>query len=187
MKRENIAIIMAIIVALAVDILMFMHFNKKEESVTDENQLYIQVFDDIYLRFERYDYALGQNMLVGVEKSLDGGKTYKQVSKDYALVSIDSDFCFLNVDQGFIISKKMLSRQNNFAGLKVSNNGGVTFMDAKFEYENTNVDVLNIIGFPYIQDDKLKLECIVYEPYEDGYHEITLTFISDDEGLNWHL
>lgn len=187
MKRENIAIIIAIIVALVIDILMFMHFSKQEEGVTDEDQLYVEVFDDAYLRFERYDYALGQNMIVGVEKSVDGGKTYKQVTKDYVVVSDDSEFAFLNMKQVFIISRKILSRQDNFTGLKVSIDGGRNFFDAKFEYENDKIDVLNLVEFPYFEDNELKLECAIYEPFDDGYHEKILTFISDDEGLNWHL
>lgn len=187
MKRENFAIIIAIIVALVVDILMFMHFNKQDESNIDENQLYVEVFDNIYFKFQRYDYALGQKMVVGVEKSLDKGKTYQKVSEDYVVVSNDSKFKFLNKNQAIIISQNMLSRENDFLGMKVSNNGGISFADAKFEYQNDKVDVLNIMDFPYVEGNRLKLDCLVYVLNEEGYHELIVPFFSDDGGLNWHL
>lgn len=189
MKREDVAIIIAIVVALVVDFFIFTNFQHKKEvdMVEDENELYTEAFDDICLKFERYEYVLGQNMIVGVEKSVDGCKTYRQVTSNYVVVSNESKFKFMNENQAFIISRELLSRDYDFRGLKVSNDGGVTFTDATFEFVHDKVDVLNVMGFPYFEDNKLKLECSIYEPGADGYHEVILTFISEDNGLSWHM
>ncbi len=188
MKREDISIIIAIVVALIVDFLIFTNFqqNKDEDSVIDEKELYTEAFDDICLKFDRY-MVFGNKMAVGVEKSVDGCKTYRQVTSNYVVVSDESKFEFINENQAFIISEEKLTRSNDFKGLKVSNDGGITFGDARFQFIHDKVDVLNIMEFPYVEGDKLKIKCIIYEPNDDGYHEKILTFTSDDNGLNWHL
>lgn len=188
MKREDIAIIIAIVVALVVDFFIFTNFqqNIDETSAIDDRELYTEAFDHICLKFDRY-MVFGNKMAVGVEKSVDGCKTYRQVTSNYVVVSDESKFEFMNEKQAFIISEEKLTRNNDFKGLKVSNDGGVTFSEATFQFIHDKVDVLNIMDFPYIEGDKLKIKCIIYELGDDGYHEVILTFISDDNGLNWHL
>ena len=40
----------------------------------DKNTLYSVKYGNTKLRFERYDYVVGQNQVVGVEKSTNRGK-----------------------------------------------------------------------------------------------------------------
>ena len=51
---------------------------KDNNKIVDENTLYTKQFKNVVLKFEKYDYALGQKILVGVEKSTDKGKTFKK-------------------------------------------------------------------------------------------------------------
>ena len=75
MKKKCILLIAIIIVTLLVGGI-FLLLNR--EYPDDENTLYSIRFGNTKLKFERYDYALGQNQIVGVEKSTNRGKTYEK-------------------------------------------------------------------------------------------------------------
>ena len=55
---------------------------KEKNYPDDENTLYSIRFNNIKLRFERYDYSLGQNQMVGVEKSINKGKNFDKVTDE---------------------------------------------------------------------------------------------------------
>lgn len=191
MKKQNTIIGIIIILALIIDIVIIYRFQGNQKKVVDkkdENELYSEKFDYTILKFQRFDYTLGQNMIVGVEKSTDGGKTFNIITQDGVVVSNKARFDFFDENVAFIISRELIDRNNKFSGLKVSQDGGKTFVDAKFSYDNDRVDILHINDFPYYNDEKkLCLECTIYDiaPDGNGYADYLITFVSDDNGLTW--
>ena len=77
MKKKIVIFAIVLITILSIISILFVILNKKE--VTNENTLYSIKFENIQLRFVRYDYTTGQNQTVGVEKSTDNGKTYEKI------------------------------------------------------------------------------------------------------------
>ena len=162
---------------------------KNEDKEIDENMLYSQSFGKTMLKFERYDYVLGQRMLVGVEKSVDKGKTYQKVTKDVITVSNEARFAFLNPSLAFAISTGYIEKDHDYQGFLVSKDGGKTFQNAKFTYENNRVNQISIDEVPYCDENSLKLNCSIYDIKKDGtgYEEVELVFTSYDDGLSWSI
>ncbi len=187
MNKKHIIPIILIIIVLA--ILIFFVLNKEKEYSDDENTLYSIKFDNIKLRFERYDYSLGQNQIVGVEKSTNNGKTYEQLTDEPIIVSMEPRFIFLNKQLGFAISKPNLTKSNDYMGVKVTQDGGKTFVNGKINYNNPNIDILTVEEVPYYDDGLLMLHCSIYQIKDDhtGYEDVDLIFISNDDGLSWNL
>lgn len=189
MKREKTKVGIIILIILIISAVVLYLFLNKEVEKIDENELLVQKFDNYYLRFERYDYVLGQNMLVAVEKSIDG-KNYTKVTDELLQVSNESKFKFLDDKIFFVISTKYLSKNRDYKGLKVSVDGGKSFTDAKFNYENNRIENIEITEFPVISSDNtLKLNINLYDLAEDGngYKNYKLIFKSLDNGLTWNL
>lgn len=186
MKKKYVFIILFIALALLLGLVFF--FSNREYP-DDENTLYSIKFGNTKLRFEKYDDALGQNQTVGVEKSTNRGKTYEIITDEPIIVSMEPKFIFINEKLGFAISKSNLTKSNNYMGVKVTQNGGKTFVDGKINYDNPDIDILTIEDVPYVKDDKLKLPCSIYQVKSDqsGYEDKKLTFISIDNGLSWNL
>lgn len=184
-KKEIIIILISFIVVLLIAMFLFKDNNK----IVDENTLYTKQFKNVVLKFKKYDYALGQKILVGVEKSTDRGKTFKMVSDEYISVSNEARFLFIDENIGFAISTKDINRNNNYIGFKVTHDGGKTFKDAVFNYVNDRVSIITIEDLPYYEDNILKLECSIYDIKSDGagYEYIKLIFESNDGGLTWDL
>ena len=184
-KINKIIAILIIIVAIIVFACIYI-FNK---APVDENKLYSKQFNKTFLKFERYDYVLGQNMIVGVEKSTDKEKTYTKVTKESIVVSNEAKFMFLTERLAFIISTNNLQKNNNYKGFKVTTDGGKTFYDAQINYENDDIDILTIEDFPYYEKNTLKLKCSIYtiNKSKDGYENIELLFESKNNGLSWNL
>lgn len=181
-KRIILLIIFLIIILILFGFLF-------REYPDDENTLYSIKLDNVMMRIERYDYSLGQNQTVGVEVSKNRGKSYKRVTIDPVVVSMESRFVFLNKKLGFIISKPNLSKYNNYKGIKVTNDGGKTFVDGIINYDNSNIEILTVEDVPYYENNFLKLKCSIYQVKSDysGYENIDLIFISNDSGLTWDL
>lgn len=186
MKKKIIPIIL-IILALIIGVVLF--FNREKEYLDDENTLYSVKFGNTKLRFERYDYALGQNQIIGVEKSIDKGKTYEKLTQTPIIVSMEPMFIFLNEKLGFAISKPNLSKHNNYMGVQVTNDGGKTFVNGKINYDNPKIEILTVEEVPYYDNNILKLHCSIYQIKEDdsGYEDVDLIFVSFDDGLTWNL
>ena len=153
----------------------------KTPELLDEDVLYTKKFDNTVLNVRRYDYSLGQRMIVGVEKSNNNGKNFEQITKEMVEVSLDAKFEFLNENLGFIIDTGYLDRNRDFKGLLVTNDGGITFKQALITCDNENVDLISIDKMPYYEDDKLKLECSVY----NIDHNENLVYYSTDNGETW--
>lgn len=186
MKRKYIISIILIILLIIVGTIFLM---KEKNYPDDENTLYTIKFDNIELRVERYDYVLGQNQIVGVEKSMDNGKTFKKITKDPITVSMEPQFVFLNQNLGFVITKPNITKSSNYIGVKVTQDGGKTFTNANIIYDNPKIEIITIEGLPYYDHNVLKLHCSIYQMKEDntGYEDIDLIFISSDDGLTWNL
>lgn len=155
----------------------------------DEEVLYEKEFNKTILRFSKIDSILGQNMLVHVVKSKDGGNNFYVISDDAIKVSNNAKFVFLSETLGFAISTDQLSINNGKSGLFVTNDGGKTFMIANIEYENSKNDYITIQKEPYSENNLLKMKCSVYQLNDnrDGYEDKELTFFSKDNGLHWQL
>lgn len=162
-------------------------FSKKEE-IVDENILYSIKFNNVSLRVMRYDYSLGQNQIVGVEKSIDNGE-YEKITIEPITVSMKPMFVFLNENLGFSISKSDLTKSNNYMGMKVTYDGGKTFMSVVINYDNPNIEILTINDVPYYENNILKLPCSIYQVKDDksGYENVELIFVSTDNGLTWNI
>ena len=191
MKKKNILIIGIIILLIVIAVILSMVLNKKElDYPDDENTLYSVKFDNIKLRFERYDYALGQNQIVGVQKSTNYGKDYEDITKEGITVSMEPKFIFFNEKFGFAVKKPNNQEENGkYYGMYVTKDGGKTFKLSEITYENPGVEILTIEDVPYYEKNKLKLHCSIYQVKSDGsgYEDVDLYFVTDDEGLTWHL
>lgn len=165
-------------------------FNENEYYILpeDEEVLYEKKFGQTILRFSKIDDGLGQNMLVHVIKSKDGGKNFYVVSEDPIQVSNEAKFVFLSETLGFAVSTGNFTL-NNKKGLMVTNDGGKTFTSSNVEYENPDVDYITIEKIPYYEKDSLKMKCSIYQLNSngDGYEDKELMFISNDNGLHWQL
>lgn len=187
MKKKIVIFAIVLITILSIISILFVILNKKE--VTNENTLYSIKFENIQLRFVRYDYTTGQNQTVGVEKSTDNGKTYEKLTNEPIVVSLEPKFIFFNETLGFALAKSNLNKNNNYIGVKVTQDGGKTFVDAKINYNNPDIEILTIEGIPYYENDLLKLPCSIYQVKEDksGYEDKKIIFISNDDGLTWNV
>jgi len=185
LKKKFIIIITLIILLLIIGGI-FLLLNKKYPD--NENTLYTINFGDIKLRFERYDYAIGQNQIVGVEKTTNKGRTYEKLTGEPIIVSMEPKFVFLNENLGFAIAKSNLSKNNNYNGVKVTQDGGKNFVDGIINYDNPNIEILTVEDVPYIEDGLLKLPCSIYQIKENqsGYEDIEIIFVSTDDGLTWN-
>lgn len=183
---KKIIVVVIIIIILLVGLLIFCN---KKYSYTDENTLYYIEFKDKILRYERYDYALAQNQMVGVQKSTNKGKTFENVTKEPILLSMEPKLIFLNEKLGFAISKQNLTKNNNYMGFYVTQDSGISFKQSKINYDNPNIEILTIESTPYFEKDVLKVKCSIYQVREDknGYEDKELIFISKDKGETWNL
>lgn len=187
MKKKTIIIVSILIILLLITGGIFLFLNR--EYPDDENTLYTIKFGNTKLRFERYDYSLGQNQIVGVEKTTNKGKTYEKLTDEPIIVSMEPKFIFINEKLGFAISKPNLNKSNNYIGVKVTQDGGKTFTDGKINYNNPNIDILTIEDVPYVDNSLLKLPCSIYQVKADhsGYEDVKLIFSSSDNGLTWNI
>ena len=187
MKKKNIILIIFAVLISFIAIVFIMNIDKEYQD--DENTLYSINIGDTKLRFQRYDYSMGQNQIVGVEKSTNNGKTYEKLTDEPIIVSMEPKFIFLSEKLGFAISKPNLNKSNGYMGVKVTQDGGNTFIDSKINYDNSNIEFLTVEDVPYYEKDLLKLHCSIYQVKEDntGYEDIPLIFMSDDNGLTWNL
>lgn len=180
MKKFLISLLIVILFIGIVFLIIIL--DKTPELLSNEDIVYTKKFDKEILQVRRYDYSLGQRMIVGVEKSNNNGKSFENVTDEMIEVSLEAKFEFLNKNLGFIIDTGYLDRNRNFKGLLVTNDGGITFKQAEITYDNENVDLISIEKMPYYENDILKLECSVY--IID--HSENLIYYSNDNGYTWN-
>lgn len=183
MTKNGKKVIVYSLFVLLIVIVFILVFQKSKQKV-DENMLYQVSFGSTILKIEKYDYALGQKVLVGVEKSLNKGKTFTKVTKNLLAVSTKAQYKFLDENLGFVLSTKSLSKSNNYLGFYVTFDGGLTFNNVQINYNNSNIEIINIDTLPYRYGKALKLEGSIYINKE---RNDKLNFISEDNGLTWNL
>lgn len=187
MKKK--IIIVGVIIILIIGIILALLFLNRKYPYEDENTLYSIEFKNEIIRYERYDYSLGQNQIVGVQKSTNKGKSFENITEEPIILSMEPKLIFLNEKLGFAIAKPNLTKSNDYMGFKVTQDGGKSFTNSKINYDNPNIDILTIESTPYFEDNILKVKCSIYQVKEDqsGYEDKELIFISKDEGLTWDL
>ena len=189
MKKKYTIIIIAIIILIAIITSLVLILNKKQmDYPDDENTLYSIKFNNVKIRFERYDYVLGQNQLVGVQKSTNYGKDFEDISKDGIVVSMEPKFIFFNENLGFAVKKSNNIKENGkYYGMYVTKDGGKTFDLSEIVFEQSGIEVLTIEDVPYYENNKLKLHCSIYQVKSDGsgYENVDLYFTTNDEGKTW--
>ena len=96
---------------------------------------------------------------------------------------------FLDKNLGFAIAKSNLTKNNDYMGFKVTQDGGKSFINSRINYYNPNIEILTVESTPYFENDVLKVKCSIYQVREDknGYEDVELIFISIDNGLSWNL
>lgn len=189
-KRKYWMIIEIILVVIAIVIVATILNKKEQNNPDDKNTLYSIKFGDIKLRFERYDYVLGQNQLVGVQKSTNNGKDYEDITESKITVSTEPKFIFFNEKFGFAIKKpNNIKSGGKYLGMYVTKDGGRTFKLSEINYENPNIELLTIEDVPYYEKGKLKLHCSIYQVKSDaeGYENVDLYFVTADDGETWNL
>ena len=188
MKKKILLITGLIIIIIAIVTTIVINVINKEYP-DDENTLYSIKFNNVKLRFERYDYAIGQNQIVGVQKSTNRGKDYEDITKEPITVSMEPKFIFFNEKLGFAIQKSNNMKSNNqYHGMYVTKDGGKTFILSSINYDNPKIEVLTIEDVPYYENGKLKLHCSIYQVKSDGtgYEDIDIYFITNDDGETWN-
>lgn len=178
---KKILISLAIFLLFLFIIFLMMVLDKTPHLI-DSDILYTKKINNNVLQVRRYDYSLGQRMVIGVEKSNNNGKSFEKVTEEMVEVSLEAKFEFLDENLGFIIDTGYLDRNKNFKGLLVTDDGGITFKQAEITYDNENIDLISIEKMPYYENDKLKLECSVY--IID--HNENLVYYSTDNGNTWY-
>lgn len=178
---KKILISLAIFLLFLLIIFLMMVLDKTPHLI-DSDILYTKKINNNVLQVRRYDYSLGQRMVIGVEKSNNNGKSFEKVTEEMVEVSLEAKFEFLDENLGFIIDTGYLDRNKNFKGLLVTDDGGITFRQAEITYDNENIDLISIEKMPYYENDKLKLECSVY--IID--HNENLVYYSTDNGNTWY-
>lgn len=146
--------------------------------------LYEIKFDNVIKRFVVVNYALGQNYLVMVIESKDGGKTFNWKTKDFIQVSGKPRFIFLDENIGFAINTGKVYLDGSKPDIYVTNDGGETLEKSKFIYNTDRNDILDIDGLSYMEDSKLKIKCL---EYINKYDHKELIFVSKDKGKTWEL
>lgn len=187
MKKK--IIIAGVIIILIIGIILALLFLNRKYPYEDENTLYFIEFKNEIIRYERYDYSLGQNQIVGVQKSTNKGKSFENITEEPIILSMEPKLIFLNEKLGFAIAKPNLTKSNDYMGFKVTHDGGKSFTNSKINYDNPNIEILTIESTPYFEDNILKVKCSIYQVKENqsGYEDKELIFISKDEGLTWNL
>ncbi len=178
---KKILISLAIFLLFLLIIFLMMVLDKTPHLI-DSDILYTKKINNNVLQVRRYDYSLGQRMVIGVEKSNNNGKSFEKITEEMVEVSLEAKFEFLDENLGFIIDTGYLDRNKNFKGLLVTDDGGITFKQAEITYDNENIDLISIEKMPYYENDKLKLECSVY--IID--HNENLVYYSTDNGNTWY-
>lgn len=155
----------------------------------DLDMLYEKNLGDITYKIKKYDDALGQKLLIGVEKSENKGKSYEPITEELVSITDKATYVILNDNLIIINTKGYVERDSNFLGLKVSIDGGKTFKDAKFTYKNKNVNYIKLPNLPYFEENILKIKGTVYDLTKNkkGYEYKDIIFESKDQGLSWNI
>lgn len=157
-------------------------------SSNDDDILYEKrINENIIIRVKNLGAILAQRSIIGVEKSVDGGKTYIRQDNEGITIHNGAKFVFLDENIGFINDPGLAGTDGENRGLLVTIDGGKTFQDANLIHPD-NIEEKNLFVYevPYIDNGILKVKIYTInhskEPEKTYY-----TFYSNDNGLNWNL
>ena len=140
-----------------------------------------KISDKVSIRVVYAGAVLAQRSLIEIEKTTDGGATWKnQIEGDDPFIQIHNgaEFTFIDEDVGFINDPGLAGTAGDNRGLLVTNDGGKIFSDAIL---NTSKEDIYIDGVPYVEDGKLKLKAHNTMRDEKFYYY----FYSEDNGKTW--
>ncbi len=154
-----------------------------EQNNENIETLYTQkISENIYYRVRKIDAALAQKIIIIVEKSSDGGKTYSNQLTDKLLTVNDkAKYEFINENIGFINDNGLSGTSGTNRALLVSQDGGKTFERIKLNINSNLIDYIYFEGMPYFENSKLRLEAQLYLTNDPE----VLNLISTDNGLTW--
>lgn len=159
-----------------------------EKKYKSEKILYEKVIDSTTsIRVIYVTSILGQRSLVEIEKTNDGGTTWKkQLENGEGCITINNEaqFVFLDENIGFINNLEPFWTDSNTIPLLVTNNGGKSFVTSKIICPISIETKLFISETPYMENGILKFKAYTTNDdniSKDGYYE----FYSDDNGQNW--
>lgn len=172
--------------------------NNKENN--DETKVNVEQEDILYekkideqtsIRVVYLDSILAQRMLINIQKTTDGGKTWKnqlQVSDGFLTVNNGAKYVFLDENKGFINDQGLAGTFGTNRKLLVTTDGGKNFVNANIIKPDTIIaENLFIDDIPYIEDNILKVKVYIIE-YNNSYQEkVYYEFYSEDDGLNWKI
>lgn len=159
------------------------------EPTNEDNILYEKSFNEnIAIRVVNYGYILAQRSIIGVEKTIDGGKTWEnqiEMRDGYMQISNESEFVFLSENIGFINDPGLAGTNGENKGLLVTQDGGKTFEETTIVHpEDIEEETLFVSGVPYEEDGELKLKVYTIN-YNKNPQKTYYEFYSVDNGLNW--
>lgn len=160
-------------------------------SVKSDDILYEKVIDNnTTIRVIFKDYILAQRSIIGIEKTTDGGKSWKEqleIADGFMQIHNGAKFVFLDENIGFINDPGLAGTNGENGGLLVTTNGGKSFSDANIIHPNSiEEENLFISEVPYIENGILKVKIYTINKNkspEKTYYE----FYSEDSGVNWKV
>lgn len=166
--------------------------NKDESKKEEDNVLYEKKIDEsTYIRVVYLDSILAQRMLINIQKTTDGGMTWKnqlQMRDGYLTIHNGASFVFIDENIGFINDKGLAGTSGENRGLLVTRDGGKNFVSSNIIKPNTIMaESFFVDDVPYIENNILKVKVYIIE-YNYGYQEkVYYDFYSEDDGLNWKI
>lgn len=142
------------------------------------------------IRIVYIDSILAQRSLIGVQKTIDGGKNWTnqlQMSDRYLTIHNGAKYVFLNENIGFINDPGLAGTNGDNRGLLVTINGGKTFVNANIiKPDSIIAETLFVEDVPYIVNNILKVKIYTID-YHDWQDKTYYEFYSNDNGLNWKI
>ena len=133
---------------------------------------------------------LAQRSLIGIQKTTDGAKTWKnqlQMSDRYLTIHNGAKYVFLDENIGFINDQGLAGTNGDNRELLVTIDGGKTFVNANIiKPDSIMAENLFVDDIPYIEDNILKVKVYTID-YHDWQDKTYYEFYSDDNGLNWKI
>ena len=147
-----------------------------------------EINENTIIRIRNLGAILAQRSIIDIEKSTDGGKTYRnqiETADGFIQIHNGAKFLFLDENIGFINDPGLAGTDGENRGLLVTIDGGKKFKDANIIHPRTIEETnLFVDGIPYVKNGilKVKIYTINYskEP-EKTYYEFT----SEDNGITW--
>ena len=181
-------IIIFFVVIISSIIFILAHPKTYKSNINDPNILYQkEINKGEIIRVIKLDTILAQRTVVGIEKSVNGGKSFIRVDSEGITVHNGAEFCFINNDIGFINDYGIVGTDGDNRTLKVTTDGGRTFKDVNIIHpDNIEEDNLFVDGVPYKENGSLKLQVYTLN-HENNSEKTYYTFYGHDNGVNWSI